>query len=84
MKALIKYPLPANNWVEAHTLDIGTSFLRIAGPNNETQPDIWILLAKGVNTVDILNPLDMGIITGVAKNMPVVPYPTVLVPESCV
>lgn len=80
MKVLTEHPLPANNWVAVNTLNVGDGFLRIAGPDNVTQDDFWILSTKEGNTISMFNPVDGSYITGVTNNMPVVPYKCVITP----
>lgn len=81
MKVLIEHPLPPNNFVPVSTLKVGEGFLRIAGPNNATQADFWILAKINENnTIEMFNPIDGGYLFGVSGNTPVVPYPTVITP----
>jgi hypothetical protein len=80
MKVLTEHPLPANNFVEVKTLNVGDGFLRIAGPGNATQDDFWILAKKETGTINMFNPVDGAYITGVGDNLPVVPYKCVITP----
>jgi len=82
MKVLIEHPLPPNVFVAVRTLSVGDGFLRIAGPDNATQPDFWILSEKDTvnDEIKMFNPIDGGYLQGVSGNTPVVPYPSVVVP----
>lgn len=74
MQVLIPYPLQSGH-VEVKTLPIGTGFLRVAGPNNATQPDFWILAQKDTDTptIEMFSPTTGAYLKGVANNTPVVP-----------
>lgn len=81
MKVLITYPLPAPATVQVNSLNVGDGFLRVAGTPSATQPNFWVLAKIDVNgNAEIFNPIDGSYLTGVAGNMPVVSYPSVVTP----
>lgn len=73
MKQLLPYPLPVGT-VEAQTLNVGDTFLRVDGAG-ATTPSIWLLAAKGDGVVAFFNPVDGSYIPGIGGNHPVVPCP---------